>query len=78
MDGAAVLMKFATRLAERLNNEAFNQGFDFLIRTYSNGKSSGSAEFIQVYDNCTNISVRHFHEHTAHEYQDLQQLAKVV
>jgi hypothetical protein len=69
--------EFAQALAGSLNNFANNLSYT----TDSTGICTDSLSFVNVYPECTNISVGYLNEHTFNEYQDilhLENLAKAA
>ncbi len=63
---------FAKSLADELNHHGFSYTLD------ETGTYSDSAEFADIYPECTNISVGYFGQHTVNETQDIEFLEKLA
>lgn len=63
--------EFANEISEKLNS------FDLKYTPTKDGSFSDSYSFIELYPNCTNISVGYFNEHFENEYQDIEFLEKL-
>lgn len=67
--------KFADALCEEFNKQGLN------LQKDDTGIFTDSANFVNMIQECTNISVGYFHEHTKREYQNityLEQLCEAV
>ena len=62
---------FADALAESLNEQGMN------FKKDNTGIFTDSAHFVGLIDECTNISVGYFNEHTKREYQNITYLEKL-
>jgi len=58
--------KFATELSNRFNE------YGFWFKPDNTGVYTDSAEFMDIIDECTNISCGYFNEHTVSEKQDIE------
>lgn len=65
--------EFAFALAEELNKADKN----FNYKKDNTGVLTDSLEFIELYSECTNISVGYYSEHTKDEQQDIKHLEKL-
>ena len=65
--------EFADELVARLNAS----GHGLTMRTDDTGVCTDSAQFIEIYPECTNISVGYYNEHTNSECQDLGHLVRI-
>lgn len=66
MDQRCCSDNFAKSLAAELNKHGFDYDLD------DSGMYSDSAEFADIYPECTNLSVGYFAQHTDNETQDIQ------
>lgn len=66
MSGRSASDKFADELSNRFNE------YGFWYKSDSSGVYTDSAEFTDVIEECTNISVGYFSEHTSSEKQDIE------
>jgi len=66
MDQRCCSDNFANSLAKELNKHGFGYEAD------DSGLYSDSAEFADIYPECTNLSVGYFAQHTEHETQDIE------
>ena len=73
MSGRSCSDEFAQELSNRLN--AVESTFKF--RPDSTGVYTDSAEFVEIVEECTNISVGYQNEHTTSELQDINHLTKL-
>lgn len=64
---------FAKALVKELNN--LQKGFKY--NTDNTGILTDSLEFVNIYSECTNISVGYYREHTVEEKQDIEHLEKL-
>jgi hypothetical protein len=64
---------FGNALAKELNNN----GVDFKYSVDPTGIYTDSAQFIDIYPECTNISVGYKNEHTSSEQQDIKHLIEL-
>lgn len=65
--------EFAQALSNELNR--LNTGFKY--KKDNTGILTDSLEFIELYSECTNISVGYYSEHTTEEQQDIEHLKKL-
>jgi hypothetical protein len=65
--------EFASTLSTMLNSTGNNLD----MRPDNTGVCTDSAQFMDVYPECTNISVGYYKEHTTSECQDLQHLVRI-
>lgn len=73
--------KFALALAKELNEKCALDNTNNVVFNYKDdntGLYTDSAQFIDLYPECTNISVGYKNEHTCKEYQDLNFLEKLA
>jgi hypothetical protein len=78
LSGRSCSNNFATDLSNKLNDiskELFERGFKYCPD--STGIYTDSAQFITIYDECTNISVGYHNEHTRSESQNIDHLEKL-
>ena len=73
MSGRCCSDEFANELSSRLN--VVESTFEF--RPDDTGVYTDSAEFVDIVEECTNISVGYQNEHTTREVQDIDHLAKL-
>ena len=64
--------EFGDALANELNKNGFNYSLD------TTGMYSDSAEFADIFSECTNISVGYFNQHRIDEYQNIDFLKKLA
>ncbi len=77
LSGRSCSFNFASDLSNELNNKSkiFDKPFKYLPD--STGIYTDSAQFIDIYPECTNISVGYQNEHTKYEQQDIKHLEKL-
>lgn len=78
LSGRSCSYGFAKELSNQLNNLSKgidSNGFDYAPD--STGIYTDSAQFIDIYSECTNISVGYFNEHTKYESQNIDHLDKL-
>lgn len=73
MGGRCCSESFGHTLADELNKVEDTFGY----KVDPTGIYTDSAQFIDVYQECTNISVGYNYEHTSSEYQDIDHLEKL-
>jgi len=73
MGGRCCSNEFGQSLSDELNKK--NPNFKYSIDP--TGIYTDSAQFIQIYPECTNISVGYNYEHTSSEQQDIQHLEEL-
>jgi hypothetical protein len=72
MSGRCCSQEFAKDLSHKLNQNA-----DFRYQPDSTGIYTDSAQFVDIYSECTNISVGYHNEHTKSESQNIDHLVKL-
>jgi putative aminopeptidase FrvX len=78
LSGRSCSNEFAKELSIELNEKSknlFDKGFEY--EPDSTGIYTDSAQFIDIYSECTNISVGYHNEHSHHESQNIEHLRKL-
>jgi hypothetical protein len=77
LSGRSCSNEFAKIVSNKLNEVSTELGYTFHYETDPTGIYTDSAQFTDIYSECTNISVGYQNEHTKYEQQDIEHLRKL-